>query len=107
MWVLMRPEAPAPMFDNLTDDKLRAAHHPHRERQRDTQESQPQGHEMSDSDDFSKLDDPAFLDERSRVREELERTPQNAVSPELAIRYEAMNEEFIRRASAAWEAASE
>lgn len=58
---------------------------------------------MNESDDdFSQLDDPAFLAARSRVREELERTPQNAVKPELAVRYQAMTEEFLRRASAAW-----
>ena len=58
---------------------------------------------MNESDDdFSQLDDPAFLDERARVREQLEHSPQSAVGPELAVRYEAMNEEFLRRASAAW-----
>jgi hypothetical protein len=40
--------------------------------------------------------------ERRRVREELEHTPQNAVSPETTARYQAMNEEFIRRARLAW-----
>jgi hypothetical protein len=58
---------------------------------------------MSDSDeDFTQLDDPAFLAERRHLREELEHTPQNAVSPEMAARYEAMNEEFLRRARLAW-----
>lgn len=56
---------------------------------------------MSEEDsDFTKLDDPAFLAERKRVREELERTP--AASEELAAHYEQLNDEFIRRARAAW-----
>jgi hypothetical protein len=57
---------------------------------------------MSDSDDFTQLDDPAFLTERRRVRDELEHTPQHAVSPEMTARYQAMNEEFLRRARLAW-----
>jgi hypothetical protein len=57
---------------------------------------------MSDSDDFGKLDDPAFLAERKRVREELEREP----SPELTARYHKINEEFDRRARIAWASAS-
>jgi hypothetical protein len=56
---------------------------------------------MSDSDDFSKLDDPAFLAERRRVRDELEREP----SPELTARYERLNDEFDRRARIAWTSA--
>jgi hypothetical protein len=58
---------------------------------------------MNDSgDDFTHLDDPAFLAERRRVREELEHTPECAVSPETTARYQAMNEEFLRRARLAW-----
>jgi hypothetical protein len=57
---------------------------------------------MNDSDDFTQLDDPTFLAERRRVREELEHTPQNAVSPQAAARYQAMDEEFLRRARLAW-----
>jgi hypothetical protein len=57
---------------------------------------------MSDTDDFSKLGDPEFLAERRRVREELEHTPENQPSPELMARYQQLNEEFLRRASAAW-----
>ena len=57
---------------------------------------------MSDSDDFSQLDDVAFLAERKRVREELERVPQSHASHELTTRYDKLNEEFLRRASAAW-----
>lgn len=58
---------------------------------------------MNDSgDDFTHLDDPAFLAERRRVREELEHTPECAVSAETTARYQAMNEEFLRRARLAW-----
>jgi hypothetical protein len=57
---------------------------------------------MRDNDDFSQLDDQAFLAERRCVREELEHTPQHAVSPELAVRYQLLNAEFDRRAAAAW-----
>jgi hypothetical protein len=57
---------------------------------------------MSDTDDFSQLGDPEFLAERRRVREELEHTPENQSSPELMARYQQLNEEFLRRASAAW-----
>jgi hypothetical protein len=50
--------------------------------------------------DLAALDDPEFLAERRRVREELERTP--AWSDELAARVAVLDEEFIRRARAAW-----
>lgn len=61
---------------------------------------------MNDSDDYTRLDDPAFLAERRRVREELEHTPEKEVSPELTARYRKINEEFLRRASIAWTQAS-
>ena len=54
------------------------------------------------SDNFAQLDDPTFLAERRRVREELEHSPEHAVSPETAALYQAMNEEFLRRARLAW-----
>lgn len=57
---------------------------------------------MSDTDEFSELDDPAFLAERRRVREELEHLPEHDVSPDLAARFQRLDEEFIRRARAAW-----
>ena len=59
---------------------------------------------MSDDDDFSQLDDPAFLSARRRVREELEHTPADKASAKLEALYEEMNAEFLRRARAAWEA---
>jgi hypothetical protein len=61
---------------------------------------------MGESDDFSQLGDPEFLAERKRVREELEYTPEQAVSPELTARYEKLNDEFLRRARIAWTQAS-
>ena len=50
---------------------------------------------MTSDEDFSQLDDLAFLAERKRVREELERTP--TVSDELAARYQRLSDEFIRK----------
>jgi hypothetical protein len=61
---------------------------------------------VGESNDFSQWDDPAFLAERRRVREELERMPPNAVSVELSARYQALDEEFVRRARIAWAPAS-
>jgi hypothetical protein len=52
--------------------------------------------------DFRQLADPDFLAEHRRVREALERVPEQ--SPDragLAARYEAMSAEFDRRASRA------
>jgi hypothetical protein len=57
---------------------------------------------MSESDDFAELDDPTFIAERRRVREVLERMPEHEVSPELAARFQKLNEEFLRRARIAW-----
>jgi hypothetical protein len=53
--------------------------------------------------DFSRLDDPAFLAERARVRIQLEHGPRDAADRVgLERLYEAMTVEFDRRASAAW-----
>ena len=57
---------------------------------------------MSESDDFTKLDDPEFLDARRRVLDVLDSTPTGEASPELVARYQAMNEEFLRRARISW-----
>ena len=58
---------------------------------------------MSEPTSFTHLDDPAFLDERSRLHGRLEYLPENASSrAELELRYEAMTEEFLRRARVAW-----
>jgi hypothetical protein len=61
---------------------------------------------MTGSDDLSQLNDPEFLAERKRVREELEDAPEQAASPELEARFERLTDEFLRRASAAWTRAS-
>ena len=53
-------------------------------------------------EDFSAMSDPDFLAERRRVREQLEHTSQHELSPELAARYQRLDEEFLRRASLAW-----
>jgi hypothetical protein len=55
--------------------------------------------------DLAALADAEFLAERRRVREELEHTP--ARSDDLAARVAELDEEFIRRARAAWANASQ
>jgi hypothetical protein len=58
---------------------------------------------MSEDDaDFTRMDDPEFLDERARIRDLLECLPldHDDYGP-LAARYRAMQEEFFRRASIA------
>jgi hypothetical protein len=54
-------------------------------------------------DFFYQLDDPAFLAERARLRGRLEHVPENALGRRRLERlYEAMTEEFCRRARIAW-----
>lgn len=53
---------------------------------------------MSESDDFTKLDDQEFLAARRIVHDALGR----GESPDLATLYQAMNEEFCRRARIEW-----
>jgi hypothetical protein len=48
---------------------------------------------MTSDEDLTKLDDPAFLAERTRVRETIEA---------LTERYQWLNAEFDRRAGAKW-----
>jgi hypothetical protein len=55
---------------------------------------------MNDDADLRRLSDPEFLAERRRVREALEHQPE--ASAELSVRYERLNEEFLRRARIAW-----
>jgi hypothetical protein len=56
-------------------------------------------------DFFYQLDDPAFLAERARLRSRLEHVPENAIGRRRLERlYEAMTEEFCRRARIAWTA---
>ena len=60
----------------------------------------PKDKAMDDDTDLTRLDDPEFLAERRRVREELEHQPE--ANAELSARYEVLNEEFLRRARVAW-----
>lgn len=53
-------------------------------------------------DDITTMDDPQFLAERRRVREELERLPPHQDRRSLTARYQMLNDEFIRRARIAW-----
>jgi hypothetical protein len=52
---------------------------------------------MGDSDDITRMSDPDFLAERTRVRETIQ-----ALTERLA----RLDEEFVRRAGAAWIQAS-
>jgi hypothetical protein len=63
---------------------------------------------MSEDDaDFTRMDDPEFLDERARLRDQLECLPLDHDDyGRLAARYRAMQEEFFRRASIARSQAS-
>ena len=54
------------------------------------------------SEDFSHLDDPAFLAERARIRTELAEQGDALNRAELERLYDAMTEEFLTRASIAW-----
>jgi hypothetical protein len=57
-------------------------------------------------DDITSMDDPQFLDERRRVREELDRLPPHQDSERLTARYQMLNDEFTRRARIAWNQAT-
>lgn len=63
---------------------------------------------LHESSDFTQFDDSTFLNVRARVRERLEHEPENAMGrPELERMYEAMTEEFLRRARIAWATADQ
>jgi hypothetical protein len=58
---------------------------------------------MSEPIDFTHLDDAAFLNERACLRGRLEQLPETASSRAgLERLYEAMTDEFLRRAGIAW-----
>jgi hypothetical protein len=62
---------------------------------------------MSDSDDFSRMDDSALLSWRAETRVELERLP--PASPgytALTARYDESTEEITDRARRAWSRAN-
>jgi hypothetical protein len=67
----------------------------------------PTGQTMaSEPEDFTTMSDPDFLAERRRVRDQLEHLPGQSVDhARLAALRAAMDEEFDRRARAAWSAA--
>lgn len=52
-----------------------------------------------ESQDLTKLDDVAFIEERHKTRDLLELSPDD---DDLQRRYEAIDAEFMRRASIAW-----
>ena len=65
------------------------------------------GQTMSEPADFRRLDDPAFLAERARLRGQMEHVPENSAGRAgLERLYQAMTEEFLRRARVAWKPAS-
>jgi hypothetical protein len=47
--------------------------------------------------DITTMDDPQFLAERTRVREELGRLPAYKASPRLTARYQELHQELLRR----------
>jgi hypothetical protein len=57
---------------------------------------------MTSDDDFTQLDDVAFLAERRRVREELEHAREQEIGAILTDRYKRLNDEFLQRARLAW-----
>ena len=57
-------------------------------------------------DDITTMDDPQFLAERRRVREELDRLSPHQVTPALTARHQQLTDEFLRRARIAWTQAS-
>jgi hypothetical protein len=60
---------------------------------------------MNKQTDFTKLDDPEFFKERRRVREQLECLPAHHVERESLVElYDAMTDEFTKRAASAWRA---
>ena len=62
----------------------------------------------NERDDFSELDDPTFLAERARVRRLLEhQQPEQALDrDDLEQLYDAMTDEFCRRAGIKWNTVS-
>jgi hypothetical protein len=53
-------------------------------------------------DDITTMDDPQFLAERRRVREEVEHLPPHQVHAALTARHRELTDEFLRRARIAW-----
>jgi hypothetical protein len=58
---------------------------------------------MSDSDDFTRLDDSALLSRRAEMRAELERLPPRSADHDaLSALYNKSTEEVNARAAKAW-----
>jgi hypothetical protein len=58
---------------------------------------------MSDSDEFTELDDSALLSKRAEMRAELERLPAGSAGRAvLAARYDWSTQEVNARAAEAW-----
>lgn len=57
-----------------------------------------------DDEDITTLDDTDFFAERQRVRELIEHQPPHAVSAELVLRMQELNDELDRRTRLAWSA---
>jgi hypothetical protein len=47
--------------------------------------------------DITAMDDPQFLAERTRIREELARLPAHKAGPRLAARHQELHQELLRR----------
>lgn len=59
--------------------------------------------QQANQTDYRELDDPEFLAERARVRDLLEKTPEESADyPGIAQLFADMDAEFIRRARCAW-----
>jgi hypothetical protein len=65
-----------------------------------------QDEKQAANQDIPKMDDPALIIERRRVREALERTPPDEIGPELRQRWRLLDDEFDRRARTAWQQVS-
>ncbi|MDQ2813413.1 MAG: hypothetical protein M3Z75_16470 [Actinomycetota bacterium] len=57
---------------------------------------------MDDLSDIAEMDDPDLIAERARVRNEMDSAPSAA----LTKSYQRLNDEFDRRATAAWKEAT-
>lgn len=62
--------------------------------------------EKQQRDDIRNMDDPDLIQERRRLREELEHAPAHEISPVQRQRFRQVDDEFIKRARAAWSRAS-
>lgn len=67
-------------------------------------DTQPNDAATGGGTDITAMSDPDFLAERRRVREALEgMSPEDPAYPELDAEFGRLDEEFLRRASLAWQ----